>query len=90
MSNIIEIMISYKADGFIEELLQSLLFRYQTGLERLMKGSNFIFDYIHLLYNKCQKINFNRGRSYIDFPDWIKKGSKNSIHKKIMNAFNTL
>ena len=38
-----------------------------------MKGSAFIFDYVHLLYYKCRKINLNRGGLSIDFPDWIKK-----------------
>ena len=37
-----------------------------------MKGSEFVFDYVHLLYNKCYKINLNRGGSYTDSPDWIK------------------
>ena len=36
-----------------------------------MKGSDFIFDYVHLLYCKCHKINLNRGGSYIDSLDWI-------------------
>ena len=37
-----------------------------------MKGSEFVSDYVHLLYNKCYKINLNRGGSYTDCPDWIK------------------
>ena len=36
-----------------------------------MKGSGFVFDYVHLLYYKY-KINLNRGGSYVDSPDWIK------------------
>ena len=42
-----------------------------SGWEAAMKGSSFIFDYVHLLYYKCHKINANRGGSYIDSPDWI-------------------
>ena len=38
-----------------------------------MKGSEFVFDYVNLLYYKYHKINPNRGESYIDYPDWIKK-----------------
>ena len=30
-----------------------------------MKGSEFIFDYVHLLYYKYRKINPNHGGSYI-------------------------
>ena len=37
-----------------------------------MKSIVFLFDYVHLLYYKCHKINPNRGGSYIDSPDWIK------------------
>ena len=33
-----------------------------------MRGSDFVFRYVHLLYYKCHKINFNRGRSYINSP----------------------
>ena len=49
-----------------------------------MKGSDFVFNYIHLLYYKCQKINPDYSESYIDSPDWIKskKASKNTINKK--------
>ena len=34
-----------------------------------MKVSEFVFGYVQLLYYKCHKINFNRGRSYIDSTD---------------------
>ena len=45
---------------------------FQKNLEMLMKGSDFIFDLVQLMYYKCNKINFKRGGSYIDSPDWIK------------------
>ena len=41
-----------------------------------MKGSKFVFDYVHLLYYKCHKINPNHDGSYIDSPDWIKNKNK--------------
>ena len=49
-----------------------------------MKGSEFVFNYVHLLYYKCHKISLNRGGSNIDAPDWIKnkKTVINSINKK--------
>ena len=50
----------------------TLLNRYQNNLENLKKGSEFVFDFVHLLYYKCHKINLSRGGSYIDSPDWIK------------------
>ena len=49
-SNNTEIMIYNKADEAIEELFESLLNRYQIGLETSMKGSDFIFDSINLLH----------------------------------------
>ena len=54
-----------------------------------MKGSAFVFDYVHLLYYKCYKINLNRDRSYIDSPDWIKnkKAIINPISKKDNKCF---
>ena len=42
-----------------------------------MKGSEFIFDYVHLLNCYRNKINSNRGGSYLDSPDWI--NNKNAI-----------
>ena len=65
-----------------KELSDSLKNRYQNNLES-MKGSEFVFDYVYLLYYKCHKINPNCGGSYIDSPDWIKnkKATKNPINK---------
>ena len=54
-----------------------------------MKGRDFVFDYAHLLYYKCHKINPNCGGSYIDFPDWIKSENAaiNSINNKDNKCF---
>ena len=68
----IEITIYNEADELIEELFELLLNRYQNNLEESMRGSESVFDYIHLLYYKCHKISPNCGGSYIDSPDWIK------------------
>ena len=47
-----------------------------------MKGSELVFNYVHLLYYKCHKINANRGGLDIDSPDWIKKNKKkNKSHQ---------
>ena len=35
----------------------------------MIKGCEFVFDYVRLLYDKCHKIYLNRGGSYIDSPD---------------------
>ena len=37
-----------------------------------MRGSEFEFDGVNLLYYDFNKISLNRGGSYIDFPKWLK------------------
>ena len=46
-SNNIEIMIYDKADEITEELFESPYSRYQIGLEKPMKGSDFTFDCVN-------------------------------------------
>ena len=72
-SDNIEFMPYDNVNEFINELFESLLSRYQIGLETSMRGSDFIFDSVQLLYYKCHKINFKLGGSYIDSPGWIEK-----------------
>ena len=57
-SDNIEIMISDEGDEVIKELFDSLKNRYQSNLES-MKGSEFVFNYVHLMYYKSHKINAN-------------------------------
>ena len=61
----------------IEELLESLL----QGLEESMKGSEFIFESVDVLYYILNEISLNRGGSYIDFPEWL-KNKKATINPK--------
>ena len=86
-SDNIEIMIKDKVNEVIEKLFDLLLNKYQIGLETLMRGSDFIYDCVHLLHSRCHKINFKRGRSYIDSSEWIKdkKATTNPISKKDSN-----
>ena len=52
---------------------QSLLSRYQIGLETSIRDNDFIYSRrVYLLYYDCHKKSFKRGRSDIDSPDWIK------------------
>ena len=46
-----------------------------------MRGSDFIFVSVQLMYYKCHKVNLRDGGSYIDSPDWIKK-KKGTINPK--------
>ena len=51
-------MICDKADGVIGQPIDSLKNRYQNNFE----GSDFVLDYVYLMYYKYHKINLNRGR----------------------------
>ena len=44
----IKIMIGSETDDIIYELYESLLQKYQEGLEESMRGSKFIFDFFFL------------------------------------------
>ena len=67
-SNNIEIMTYDKTDKVIKERFEPLVSRYQIGLETSMSDCDFLFDYVHLLYCKCHKINLNCGGSNPDSP----------------------
>ena len=51
----------------------SLRLRYYGNLETSMRRSDFIFGLVQLMYYKYHKVNFRRGGSNIDSPNWIKK-----------------
>ena len=62
-------MIYDKADEVIQDLFQSPLSKYQIGLEISMKGRDFIFDCVNVLYYKCHKKYLKRSGSYINSLD---------------------
>ena len=68
-SNKMEIMMGSETDEIIKEIFESLLERYQEGLEESMRGSEFIFDSVDALYYNLNKISLSRGGSYIDSPE---------------------
>ena len=73
-----KIIINDKAHEVIEKLFESL----KNNLKS-MKGSVFIFNYVHLLYYKCHKINWTCGGPCIDSPYWIKKkATMNPLNRK--------
>ena len=67
-----EIMTGSDTNEVIEELFKSFLQRYQEGLQEEMRGSEFEFDGVDLLYYDFNKISLNRGGSYIESAKWIK------------------
>ena len=80
-SDSIEIMIGNETDEIIEELFDSPLERSQEKLEQSMRGYEVVFDSVDLMYYKCRKISLNRGRSYMDSPEWL-KNKKATINPK--------
>ena len=60
------------ANDVVDELFELPLSRYQICLETLMTGNYFIFSSVHVLYGKCHNKSFQRSRSNIESPDWIK------------------
>ena len=70
----------------IKLLFRSFLQKYQENIQNKMRGSDFEFDGVNLLYYNFNKINLNRGGSYIEPAKWIKDkksiiNPKNNDHK---------
>ena len=66
------------------KLLMSSLSHFVQDIKEIetsMRESDFIFDSVQLMYYKCHKVNFKRGDSYVDSPDWIEK-KKATINPK--------
>ena len=59
-SDNIEIMMGSETDEIIEERFKSLMQRYQEGLEESIKGSEFIFDSVDVLYYDLNKISLSK------------------------------
>ena len=64
---------------FVDELFESLLSRYQNGLETSIRGIDFISYSVQLLYYKCHKINCECHGSYFHSPGWIKRKKHNKF-----------
>ena len=67
-----EIKIGDDTNDIIKELFKSFLQKYQKSLQEKMKGSDFEFDSVNLLYYDFNKISLYRGGSYIEPAKWIK------------------
>ena len=76
-----EIMVGSDTNDVIKELFKSFLQKYQEGLQEKMKGSDFEFDSVNLLYYDFNKTSLNRRGSYIDSPECI-KDKKSTINPK--------
>ena len=77
-------MLGSQTNEIIEEIFNSLLQKYQNGLEESMKGREFLSDYVDLLYQKFHQISIKRVESFIDSPKWL-KDKKATRNPKIKN-----
>ena len=86
-----EFMSGSDTEEVIKLLFRSFLQKYQENLQNKMRGSDFEFDGVNLLYYNFNKISLNRGGSYIEPAKWIKDkksviNPKNNDHKSFQHA----
>ena len=80
-SDNLEIKIGDDSSDVVKDLFRSFLQRYQESLQEKMRGSEFEFDGVNLLYYDFNKISLNKGGSYIESAKWI-KDKKSTINLK--------
>ena len=61
-----EVMVGSDTSDAIKELFKWFLQRYEEVLQEKIKGSDFEFDGVNLLYYDFNKMSLNRGGSYIE------------------------
>ena len=76
-----EFMNGSDTDEIIKGLFESFLQKYEENLQGKMKGSDFEFDGVNILYYDFNKRSISRGGSYIDSPKWL-KNKKSTINPK--------
>ena len=67
-----EIIRGSKTNEIIRDLFNSILRRYQGGLQESMRGTEFVFDYVEFLNYIFHKVDLKRSGSYIETPEWLK------------------
>ena len=76
-----EIIIGSETEEVAENLIMSILQKYQDNLQNKMKGSHFIFNGFNYLYYDLNRITISKGGSYIESPKWL-KDKKCTINQK--------
>ena len=76
-----EIMTGVDSNEIIKNLSNSILKRYQGGLQESMRGSEFVFDYVECMNYIFHKIDLKKSGSYIKDPKWV-KNKKATINPK--------
>ena len=82
-----EIMMGVDTNEIIKNLFNSLFKRYQGGLQKSMRGSDFVFDYVESLNYIFHKVDLKRSGSYIETPYWIKTKATINCHNKDNKCF---
>ena len=80
-SNNVEIMIGNETDQIIEDLFESFLQKHQEALDESMRGSEFVYDSVDVLYYNLNQVSLSRSGSYIDSPKCL-KNKKTTINPK--------
>ena len=62
-SNNVEIMIGSETNQIIKSLFESFLQKYQQGLEESMRGSEFVYESVDVLYYNLNRVSLSRGGS---------------------------
>ena len=70
-SDSVSIMRGSDTDAIVREMFRSFLHNYQQEL-KIIKGSDFVFESVHLMDYKLRRVRLNRGGSYIKSPKWLK------------------
>ena len=88
-SNNVKIMVGSEANEIIEQLFKSFLQKYREGLEESMRGSEFVYDSVDVLYYNLNRVSLSRDGSYKDSPKWLKnkKATINPQNKKYDKCF---
>ena len=76
-----EFMNGDDTNEIIKELFKIFLQKYEENLQEKMRGSDFEFDGVNVLYYDFNKTSIYRGGSYIDSPKWL-KDKKSTINPK--------
>ena len=76
-----ELMNGDDTNEIIKELFKSFLQKYEENLHEKMRGSDFEFDGVNVLYYDFNKTSIYRGGSYINSPKWL-KDKKSTINPK--------
>ena len=73
------------ASNVIDKLFKSLRSKFQVNLITSMRGSDFIFDSVQLMYYKCHRVKFIAEGLHIVSSYGIKKKKSNNKSKNTDN-----